>query len=297
SIYAEDKYTAVIETNYFNVVWSDYIGAGWGSDLYAPEVVEAGAWDWDNLVGTGPWMVKEYIPGSVFAYERNPIFYDTTTINGVEYEIPFADELLIPIIIDESTRIAALRTGVIDYMGGEISQVPLWYEDTLRRTCPDLKIERLAGSQCNFIQFIQEITGRVHPLVSDRDIRRALMIGLDREAIATAVWLKADTHSFPVSSLAPGFTPFDELPASAQELFTYDPDLARQMLTDAGYPEGFTLIIAAEAEDTIWVDTLTMVKDQWAKIGVTADLRLMEKAACFAFKEVEEGEVPHYHAW
>lgn len=243
-------------------------------------------------------MVKEYIPGSVFVYERNPIFYDTTTIDGVEYEIPFADEIALPIIPDESSRLAALRTGKIDYMDG----ISLRFKDTLTDTSPDLMIKTVKGSWAHTLSFklTSEEQGDLgSEIADDLNVRRALMIGLDREAIATAAWLEADIHSWPASSKAPAhFTPFDELPASAQELFEYNPEKAMQQLADLGYPDGFTLIIPVDAGDTERVDILSMITDQWAKIGVTVDMRPMESAALSAYLAVDEGgTAAHYDAW
>ncbi|GAJ07787.1 unnamed protein product, partial [marine sediment metagenome] len=191
SIYAEDEYTCVIDTNYYTANWKWLIATGWGNIQYAEEVVEAGASDWNNLVDTGPFMLREYVSGSAFTYDRNPNYWDTTTINGVTYDIPFIDELVLAIIPDESTQIAALRTGKLDIMGGFLSPVSLRYEDTLRATCPDLSIERAPGDWCHLLTF--NILNS--EIVSDKNIRRALTIATDRETIATAAWVAGDVHS------------------------------------------------------------------------------------------------------
>ena len=51
SIYAEGN-TVVIETSSYNADWLWVLGLGWANAIFAPEVVDAGAADWDNLVGT-----------------------------------------------------------------------------------------------------------------------------------------------------------------------------------------------------------------------------------------------------
>ena len=285
SIYAESKYTCVVETTSYNANWKWLISTGWGNIQYAEEVVEAGASEWDNIVGTGPFMVKEYITGSAMVYDRNPDYWDTTTIDGVEYEIPFIDELVISIIPDESTQIAALRTGKIDLMGGFLSPVSLRYEATLRETSPDLAIEKAMGNWCHLLTF--NILNS--EIVDDENVRRALMIATDREALAESAWLEADLHSWPVSSKDPDiFTPFDELPASTQELYEYDPDLARDMIADE-YPEGFPLILPIDAANTVWVDMVSMIADMWDEIGVTLDMQPMEAVALEELTSTGEG--------
>ena len=115
SIEATGPYTVVVKTSRFDATWLNLIK--WYDDVAVVphEYVEAGANSFDNLVGTGPFMVDEYVVGSHAKYLRNPNYWGTTTINGKVYDdIPFIDELVMPIIPDESTRIASLRTGGID---------------------------------------------------------------------------------------------------------------------------------------------------------------------------------------
>lgn len=295
-MYAEDKYTFVVEFKYFNAVWRGRLGAGWANDLYAPEVVEAGAHDWNNLVGTGPFMIKEYVQGSAMVYEKNPIFYDSTTIDGVEYKIPFVDEIILPIIPDESTRIASLRTGKIDYMDG----VPMPYRDTLSKD-ENLTVESVMGSWSHTLSFTiaEETRGRPGSEIADNvAVRRALAIGTNREAITKATFFEADIHSWPVSIKNPAaFTPFNQLPESAQELYEYNPEKAKQLLADAGYPNGFTVVAPVNAGDATRVDMLSQITDQWSKIGVTVDMRPMESAALNEFMAREEGVIPAYDMW
>jgi len=121
------------------------------------------------------------------------------------------------------------------------------------------------------------------------------MIGTDLETMAQALWGGANLHSWPVSSKNPGvFTPFDELPASTQELFTYDPVKAKQMIIDAGHTDGFTLILPVDAGQQEDLDKAAMLADMWLEIGVTVDIRAMEAGALEAFQIVEEGMVPHW---
>jgi len=61
------------------------------------------------------------------------------------------------------------------------------------------------------------------------------------------------------------YTPLNELPQSARELFEYHPDKAKQLLAEAGYPKGFkTEIVTTQS----YVDILSVIKDYWAAIGV-----------------------------
>ena len=119
-VYAQDKYTVVIETPDFNVDLMYIVGYDDRATYTPPEMVTApgGPSKWENRVGTGPYMFKEYVVGSHISYKRNPNYWKKTTIDGVEYQLPFIEEMVKPVIPDVSTRTAALRTGKLDYFWG-----------------------------------------------------------------------------------------------------------------------------------------------------------------------------------
>ena len=96
---------------------------------------------------------------------------------------------------------------------------------------------------------------------------------------------------------AAAFIPMDQLPESSQELFEYHPEKAKQLLAEAGYPNGFTVIAPVNAADTTRVDMLSQIADQWSKIGVTVDMRPMESAALSEFMRREEGVAPNFDMW
>lgn len=134
-VYATDKYTVVIEIEQFSHELFYYIGYEDRSIVSPPEVEEAGADKWENQVGTGPFMFEEYVPGSYMSVVRNPDYWHKTTIGGEKYQLPFIDRVVLPIIPDAATQIAALRTGEIDIM----PRVNSVYYNTLDTQTPELK--------------------------------------------------------------------------------------------------------------------------------------------------------------
>jgi len=82
SVTAPDKTTVVISTAKFNPNWVYDIAKGYGNDIYAPEVVKVGASNWNNLIGTGPFMVDSYVIGTALNLKRNPQYWDKAIIDG-----------------------------------------------------------------------------------------------------------------------------------------------------------------------------------------------------------------------
>jgi len=277
-IYAEDRYTVVIDLNYYDLNWGMWLGGGALTGIYPPEVVEAGFDNWQNQVSCGPFILTNWVEGSYASYERNPGYFKTTTINGKEYDIPFVDELVYPVLLDEITQVAILRTGKAE--GAD--KIGMKYVDNLTDTCPDLEIHTYGygRSVSNQLKLNCE-TG----IFTDMDIRRAMMIGTDLNAIARSVYGEADIH-LAFSYGSPAYTPIDELPTETKMLFTYDPTLARQMLADAGHPDGFTTVVHADGALSDHMDMASMLVEQWAKIGVTLNLDVMETTAHTSLKFV-----------
>ncbi|GAJ08661.1 unnamed protein product, partial [marine sediment metagenome] len=192
---------------------------------------------------------------------------------------PFIDKIVNPLIVDESTQIAALRTGAIDLQ----TEAGITYEDTLKGSCPELIMKGKTGTMMYFLSL--NVTKEPY---SNKEVRRALMIALDREAIGEALFPGGDVYSgWPVGKSVFGvYTPIDELPPETQELFEYDPDLAKDMIADE-YPEGLTglEIVTKPGFDA---DIASMILAYWADIGVEGKVLATDAATYSAMIRTNE---------
>jgi len=104
------------------------------------------------------------------------------------------------------------------------------------------------------------------------------MVGTDLWALAKAVYFDAEIYTdFLYGSDM--FTPLEELPESTRLLYEYNPDLAIEMLADAGYPNGFDMELYMNPASIEHSDLTAFLVDQWAKIGVNATLVPLETTA------------------
>jgi peptide/nickel transport system substrate-binding protein len=277
SVTASDKYTVVVKMKQYDYNWTLPLSWGWHLLIYPPEVVNApngGIANWRNANGTGPFILKDYVSGASLTYEKNPNYWGTTKIGGKDYKIPFADKLVWPIIPDESTRLAAIRTAKVDINEG----VSTKYKKTLEETNPDLTRYRILGTAAYNVAMRMD----TKPF-DDIRVRRAMNMAIDRQAILNVINLgEGEILSFPFSkewgeSL---YTPLDKLPASAQELFKYDPAKAKQLLTEAGYPNGFPSELVITSGLPEMSDVAAMLLDMWQKnLGVKVTLRVADYAS------------------
>lgn len=271
SITATDNYTVFVEFGTWKADWAYLLGYGPFPTIVSNETIEAGPADWRNAVGTGPFILTDYVEGSSITYKRNPDYWGTATIDGKEYtDIPFIDTLIFPVMVDESTKVAAIRTGKIDVY----PNIPLRYEDSLKTSTPELETGLYLTGRTPTILF----NVRDNETFQNKELRRALMIALDLPAIGKSLFGKAEQNSMPFSPALPENTPMEELPDSARMLFDYDPDLAREMLADAGYPNGLKieLEIGGGAEEA---DIASLVSSYWGEIGVELIVEVLDSAA------------------
>ncbi len=228
--YVDDRYTAIIPTKFANPAWWMHINFWIFGQQIPHETVEAGPRDWRNIVGTGPFVITEYVPGTYMTYAPNPLYWRKTTINGKEYQLPFVDEIVMPVIADEVTAIAALRTGTLDMY----NYVDFPNVEHLAQTNPELLKSPGLDGGCWIIQLRVD-----KPPFSDIDVRRALFLGTDKQAITKALTGMDFRIEWPIWTGDEGYTPLEELPAETRLLYDYNPTLAKQMLADAGCPDGF----------------------------------------------------------
>jgi peptide/nickel transport system substrate-binding protein len=146
--------------------------------------------------------------------------------------------------------------------------VPNTQWETLDKTTPDLQKNRY-GDMAQVIVLKND-----QPPFNDLKVRRALMIGTNLEVFRKF----GRAESFPVQSFPawpgnPGvYTPLEQLPAETQELFKYDPEKAKRMLAEAGYPNGFEMDFYIASDNQTNVDFAALLQNEWSKIGVKVNV-------------------------
>ena len=242
--------------------WPDFLtyyvgatGAGW---IVPKKYVEQVGDDGYKRapIGAGPYKFVSFTPGQELVLEAFDSYWR---------KAPNVKRLVFRVIPDESTRLAALKRGEIDIaysIRGELAE-------ELQRT-KGLTLKPTVISGTFYISFVDQWDPK-SPWHDPR-VRRAANMAIDHKSIIEALTLG---HSHITNSIIPETFDFYWAPPAP----TYDPDAARRLLAEAGYPKGFD---AGEYFcDVAYSNLAEAVMDNLESVGIHAKLRPLERAAFF----------------
>lgn len=271
-VHAPDKHTVVFQFKEYNAEWDYRFGWGYFSGIMPKEVVDAGAANWKNANGTGPFMLADFVQGNSNTYTKNPIYWDKEKINGAEHKLPFLDKLVYRTIKDEATFITALRTGKLDVL-----EAIRWQNvEELKKSAPQLQWSRWLNMSGTFMALRVD----TKPF-DDVRVRRALNMAVNKQEIVSAYYNgNAELFSYPMHPDYIGYyEPLDAMPDSVKELFTYNPAKAKQLLAEAGHPNGFSFKVQVCSCSPDHMDLLPLVAAYLEKVGVKIEIQPMEYGA------------------
>jgi peptide/nickel transport system substrate-binding protein len=268
-----DPHTVVFYMKHYFAEWDYQFGWGYYSAIHPKETADAGAGNWKNVNGTGPYMLADFVQGNSNVYAKNPDYWGRETIGGQEYRLPFVDRITYRTIKDEATFITALRTGKLDML-----EWIRWQNvDSLKKSAPQLQWNRWLNQSGTFMAMRVDQDGPF----KDIRVRRALNYAVNKAEIVQAYYNgNAELFAYPQHPDYIGyFEPLEKQPASVQELFRYDPAKAKKLLAEAGYPKGFTTKVQVCSCNPDHMDLLPLVAGYLEQVGVKLELVPMEYGA------------------
>ena len=274
SVTAIDKYTVAFK---WNVTCPELILESMQANantqyMECPEAVQQ--WgdltDWHHAIGTGPFILQDYVGASSVTLVKNPNYwaYDE---RYPQNQLPYVDGIKILTIPDTSTALAAMRTGKIDFM----DNVNINDSQAMKKTNPDIVQTTLPLSNGVTID-----PNDTKAPFNDIRVREAMQMALDLPTIASSYYL-GSAPSTPVSMTSLyeagwGF-PYTQWPQDLKDQYAYNPTKAKQLLTDAGYPNGFTTTDVVDVAADI--NLINIIQSYFAAIGITMNVQQMDSAS------------------
>ncbi|MCP4198101.1 MAG: ABC transporter substrate-binding protein [Proteobacteria bacterium] len=210
-------------------------------------------------VGTGPFIFEEWVPGDKLVGTRFEDYW--------QEGLPYLDEVIIKPIPDEQSRMVNLMAGSIDALRG----VPLADKELLE-TAPGIVVSS-SPAGFFFYAFIMNIN---EPPFNNPLVRQAMNYAVDRDKIAQTAFHGAEV---------PVLEPYPETSWAYREdladLYTYDPEKAKELLAEAGYPDGFTTSMLIRGPSGPYLDQAQVYQQDLAAIGIDMELLPTELAQYF----------------
>lgn len=217
-------------------------------------------------IGTGPFKFVQWVKGSHAVLEANPTYWKGR---------PKFKTLEIRLIPEIATRVAALRAGEIDIaMQLTPDQIPAMEAD------PNLRVSGAAIPRVIYLIIWSGGPGQGNEPLKDLRVRQALNYAINTDSIIKNILLGQATRvATIVPPLAFGYDP-------AVKPYTYDPAKAKQLLTEAGYGNGFTLDfdVPNGGNPLKPVEVGQAIAADLARVGVTARLRTVDGAQYFTLR-------------
>jgi peptide/nickel transport system substrate-binding protein len=213
------------------------------SDIDPSELITTG-------IGTGPFKLTEHIPGNRSILTKNEDYWEEGR--------PYLDEIVWLYIPDVSTRDEALKSGDVD--------VEFFLQ---HQSVPGIDANEGTSARVNssssFLTYEMDMR---FPPFDNKLVRQAMQAATDREAINQAALLGTGSigYDHPIPPNDPVFST-DFLPPE------YDPELAKDLLAQAGYPDGIDITMWTATVGPGLVEMAVVMKEKAAPAGIRIDVQ------------------------
>lgn len=225
-----------------------------------------------NPVGTGPFFFKYWAEGEKVVLLKNPLYFEF--FQGKR--MPFLDAVNIAFLKDRQTAFLEFIKGNFDFISG----IDASYKDELLSRTGKLNKKYEASIHMSKIPFLktdylgfnldaQEGIGKLSK-ESQLKIRKAINYGFDRKRMV--LYLRNNIGAAAINGFIPkGMPGFDENITG----FNYNPQLAKKLLAEAGFPDGKNLPEIKLITTSVYVDVCEYLQSELAQIGIKLTVEVL----------------------
>lgn len=207
-----------------------------------------------NVVGTGPFKLEEWVPDNYMKLVRNPSYF--------EKEFPYLDAVIFRVIPEQTSLLAGIKSGSLDIATINEGSIILQAKKD-----PNLVVIQVPGLNLRTFGF-----NNTREPFNDVRVREAIALAIDRDEIVNAAEFGMAQPSGPLAaSVKKWAKPLEELPFSKPNL-----KKARELLAEAGYPDGFSFNVVASSTYEGGLAVAQIIQSQLKKVGLRPELEVVE---------------------
>jgi len=211
-------------------------------------------------LGTGPFVIDSWTPGQKIVATRNPNYWDTGK--------PYLDGINFDLTANPSTALLRLERGEVDVLGDGIPSA-----DYLR-TKQDPTWGKYVSDAPEIATFYVFMNVKEKPF-TDVKVRQAVNYAINTARIQKLLAGQAKALNQILPDGMPGYE-------ANKQFYTYDAAKAKQLLADAGFPNGFKTTFYGHNVEP-FPKLAQAVQNDLAAVGINASIKLMDKATYWDF--------------
>lgn len=250
-----DEYTVEIITNTVQANLLNVLAYGGGAIMSSKSLERSNDEIAADPVGTGPYKFKELAPGEYVVVERFDDYWG---------ELPDLTEIKFLTVSETSTRVNMLETGEVDFITGVTKEDIARFENNDKFTIQYADSNRVAQIGFNMTK----------TPFDNKLVRQAMNYAVDKNAIVEGVLGGMGTVAKSVlAETTYGFS-------DRGNIYSYDPEKAKELLAEAGYPNGFDATIYT-CDGRYFKDKATVmaVVSQLADVGINLKIEVFDWAS------------------
>lgn len=217
--------------------------------------------DWHYACGTGPYILTDYVADNHFTYVKNENYYDYDE-RYPENKLPYLDSITLQKYSDTTSVLSDFFSGNLDYISktaalSDSEAAQLKANAAVQTYVYPYQAEGL-GLKLNAAPF------------NDKRVRVALQKAINMEEVAA--YLGQDSFTYPGlwDMSQTGWSSVGDWSEELKAEYTYDPEAAKALLAEAGYPDGFSFTVAIDPLAN--GDIFEIAKGYFAAIGVSMEI-------------------------
>lgn len=231
-----------------------------------------------NPIGTGPFRFLRWVRGDRVEMARYDGYWNP--------ELPYLDKVTFKFIGDAAAQIAALKAGDVDVIGY------LTAPESAMILAKDKRFKVYAGTTTG--EVIMSTNNKAAPF-NLKKVRQAVAYAIDRREVIDLVMFGYGT---PIGSHWSPSTPYY---VDLTGMYPHDPEKAKALLAEAGYPDGFDAVIKLPAIYPYSRRAGEVIADQLGRVGIRLDMEIVEWGQwierVFKKKEYQLTMIGHVEAW
>lgn len=240
-------------------------------------------WGTKTVIGTGPYMLDEWVQGDKIVLKKNPE-YNWGPAWMSNRGPALIDQVVLRTIPEETSRLMELETGGVHI----IRNIPPTVYDKVKES-DEITVVQGSATRLGYLAYACDM----EPF-DDVLVRRAVNHAIDRDSIVEFVFRGL---AQPAYGYLPPALKSEYYADSEKDGYKYDPELAKELLAEAGYADGFSVTLSAD-NSTESTRLAEVFQSQLKEVGIDAQINLMDSASYVDFlKEGKQEMFIRIYSW